>query len=116
MIKAKLPQYLGIVVMDFPGGRLVENIIQSNGKSKVKSLIIYEHNDQQGKSLAVFNDMPYVGNEFNGIMSSWEMPSNWEVHFYEHENYQGDYYTRSSMNRNVDMFNDKISSVRILKK
>ncbi|AMG31550.1 phospholipase [Grimontia hollisae] len=114
--EAKLPQHLGIVVMDFPGGRLVDNIIQSNGKSKVKSLIIYEHNDQQGKSLAVFNDMPYVGNEFNDIMSSWEMPSNWEVRFYEHENYQGDYYTRSSMKGNADMFNDKISSIRILKK
>ena len=79
-----------------------------------KSLIIYEHNDQKGRALEVTESIPYVGDEFNDIMSSWSMPAGWHVRFYEHENYQGKYYTISDIKGNADKFNDQVSSIKIL--
>ncbi|SGY81372.1 1-phosphatidylinositol phosphodiesterase [Moritella viscosa] len=105
---------LGIVAMDFPGGGIVDTIIQYNSSNK-HSLVVYEDVNQNGDSLVINSDIPFLGN-MNDQMSSWVIPYNWEVRFYEHENYQGRYYTRKTGKGNTDEFNDIISSIKILKK
>ncbi|MFM5498746.1 phosphatidylinositol-specific phospholipase C domain-containing protein [Aeromonas veronii] len=106
----KLPNNLGVVVMDFPGGQLVDNIIKTNDSNS--KFIIFEHYNYQGKKLGIKGDVNFL-DEMNDEMSSWKIPKGWIVRFYEHANFQGDYYTRSSSGEAYE-FNDKISSIKIL--
>lgn len=78
------------------------------------SFKIYEGSNYQGHFVEINSDTPYL-NEMNDKMSSWKMPEGWEVRFYEHTNFTGGYYTRKG-DGNADGFNDKISSIRILKR
>ncbi|TOD07919.1 hypothetical protein CGJ70_23730, partial [Vibrio parahaemolyticus] len=112
--EGKFPNNLGIVVMDFPGGGLVDSIIQSNS-SIIDAPVIYEHENKKGKKYVLTDDVPFLEG-MNDKMSSWSIPAGWEVRFYEHENYQGRYYTRGSGHGNTDGWNDMISSVKILNK
>ncbi|EPA3020694.1 phosphatidylinositol-specific phospholipase C domain-containing protein [Vibrio cholerae] len=106
----KLSGNLGVVVMDFPGGELVDNIIQTNNSK----FIIFEHINNQGSFLEIDSDINFL-QEMNDRMSSWVIPRGWEVRFYEHADFQGKYYTRTH-NGNASDFNDSISSIKILRR
>lgn len=85
---------------------------------KRDSVVIYTDINTNGLSEFITEDTPYLG-EFSDQMSSFIIPNSWTVRFYEHADYQGDYYTRSGRDKhyeNTDGFNDKISSVKILSK
>ncbi|WP_180763766.1 peptidase inhibitor family I36 protein, partial [Vibrio parahaemolyticus] len=71
--------------------------------------------NKKGKKYVLTDDVPFLEG-MNDKMSSWSIPAGWEVRFYEHENYQGRYYTRGSGHGNTDGWNDMISSVKILNK
>lgn len=114
IIDNKFPENLGVVVMDFPGGKLVDAIIQSNNPKKMP--VIYEHMNQQGGKKYINGDIPSLKG-FNDKMSSWNIPSGWELRFYEHDDYKGRYFTRGTGVGNVDgNWNDIVSSVKVLQK
>lgn len=77
--------------------------------------MIYEHHDKKGRSRVIDENIPFL-DDFNDIMSSWSIPSGWQVRFYEHSNYTGRYLTRSSGTGNADEFHDVVSSIKILKR
>lgn len=76
-------------------------------------VVLYEHQNQRGQKQIVINDTPVLG-VFNDKLSSYSIPVGWEVRFYEHENYQGRYWTRT--NSGEIPIHDVISSVKILKR
>ena len=106
---------LGVVVADFPGGRLVDRIIRNNSSQKPNrnKVEIFEHYNFAGSKLDIKGDTPNLGN-FNGKLSSYRMPDGWKVRFYEGINYTGGYYTRSGYELSAEKFNDRIRSIRIL--
>ena len=109
---------LGVVVADFPGARLVKNIIESNfqtGKPPSEMPIIYEDFDQKGKALSIQYDIRSLG-EMNDQLSSWDIPKGWSLRFFEHDDYQGRYYTRHAGTGNAHDFNKLINSIKILKR
>ena len=108
----KLTNNLGVVVMDFPGGGLVNNIILQNNPTPSK-FMIFEHMNHKGNNLTITSDISFLDN-WNDKMSSWVIPKGWEVRFYEDANFQGKYYTRTQAG-NADGFNDTISSIKILR-
>lgn len=113
----KLTNNLGVVVMDFPGGDLVDNIILSNDLNNTtqSSFMIFEHMDYKGYYFNVTSDISVLNNyNWNDKMSSWIIPKGWEVRFYEHENFKGKYYTRTKSG-NANDFNDIVSSIKILR-
>jgi 1-phosphatidylinositol phosphodiesterase len=107
----KLNHNLGVVVMDFPGGGLVDNIISLNNSQ----FSIFEHVNYKGNYVNIKSDVRSLGDyNFNDKMSSWIIPKDWVVRFYEHDDFQGRYYTRT-YSGNADDFNDIVSSIKILK-
>ncbi|MGR6831016.1 anthrax toxin-like adenylyl cyclase domain-containing protein [Aliivibrio wodanis] len=74
---------------------------------------LFEHGDFAGQRITISEDSMFL-NDFNDILSSFIIPSGWEVRFYENANYQGRYWTRTGSG-NVPV-HDTISSIKILKK
>lgn len=85
--------------------------------SQIKAQVyIFEHSNYEGKRMLIRQNTPWVGDNFNDIVSSLTVPAGWEVILYEHANYQG----RSKVFRqNTDFvgddFNDITSSIKIQK-
>ena len=114
----KLTKNLGVVVMDFPGGGLVNNIILQNVQNNInkEKFMIFEHMNYKGNNLTITSDIRALSNyNLNDKISSWVIPNGWEVRFYEHENFHGKYYTRIQTG-NADDFNDTVSSIKILRR
>ncbi|BCK28020.1 hypothetical protein FG135_09065 [Vibrio cholerae] len=113
------PVHLGVVAADFPGGRLVDKIISRNFQQQQNQcMYIYEHMDFRGQSMRICNDIPDLG-PLNNKLSSYKLPKGWQVRFFDGKNYTGGYYTRESNSTDNSMtydFNDKIESIKILKK
>lgn len=125
---------LGIVIADFPGAKLINSIISNNSrlietasdKSKANDdssnnlaapLIIYEHWNHEGNSLAINQDMPSL-DDFDDTLSSFKIQPGYTVKFYMQENYEGSIYTRTSDsedNKFAADFNESISSIKIIK-
>lgn len=85
---------------------------------KRDSLIIYTDENTEGSSYFITEDKFHLGG-FANKMSSFIIPNDWEVRFYEEAYYRGKSYTRSGRDKhyeNADGFNDKIKSVSILSK
>ncbi|WP_375322293.1 peptidase inhibitor family I36 protein [Aliivibrio logei] len=87
------------------------NFFQQNHGTE--GVVIYEHSNQQGDSLVITSDKHDLGTEMNDKMSSWVLPTDWVVRFYEDANFAGRYYTRATSG-NADGFHDIINSVKIL--
>ncbi|MGR6831196.1 beta/gamma crystallin-related protein, partial [Aliivibrio wodanis] len=51
---------------------------------------LFEHGDFAGQRITISEDSMFL-NDFNDILSSFIIPSGWEVRFYENANYQGRY-------------------------
>ena len=110
----KFPNALGVVIMDFPGGGIVDTIIQHNSPTK-NMMVIYEHANKMGKSMIINNNISSLG-EMNNKISSWTIPNGWRVRFYEKENFEGLYYTREHSENETPVFNDTISSIEIIER
>ncbi|MFM5433554.1 hypothetical protein ACET9P_22105 [Aeromonas veronii] len=75
---------------------------------------VYENYGQAGQAIKISNDMPYL-DSFNDRLSSWNIPKGWEVRFYEHGNFKGAFWTRGPGKGDATAFNDKVSSIKVLK-
>ncbi|PQJ88099.1 peptidase inhibitor family I36 protein [Aliivibrio sifiae] len=103
------------------------NFGQPNGTYKFRnsgatcgstSLIVYTGYDASGAYRSISSDVPNLDN-FNNSISSFSIPDNWTVRFYEGENYTGRYYTRKGNDRyfeNANDFNDTARSIKIISK
>ena len=80
----------------------------------VDELIIYENNNNKGKSLRIRSDLSDLG-AFNGNISSVYLPKGWTVIFYEEINYAGTYYTIKDSKLSLSDFGNKVHSVKISK-
>lgn len=88
----------------------------SNGGFGMKSLIIYSDRNQEGLSMNINYDIPDLSRyNFDDAISSFKVPFGWSVRFYENKNYSGGFYTRESGNANATGFDNKVSSIKILK-
>ena len=90
-----------------PGSKFRLGIYDKNDTLK-----IFADADYKGESMAIAESMRDLG-RFNKIMSSFQIPSGWEVVFYEGKDFTGTYYTRNHSIMFDDTFNDMIQSIKI---
>ncbi len=74
---------------------------------------IFADRDYAGKHIGISSNVADLG-VMDNMLSSWLLPTGWEVRFYEDRNFKGDYYSRVSSG-NANIFEDRTSSIRILK-
>lgn len=80
-------------------------------------LMIFDGSHQRGASLAISRDMPDLARYgFADRLSSFSIPDGWTVRFYEGISYTGGYYTRQGGDQEAIDFDNKIRSIRILKR
>jgi len=66
--------HFGIIVTDFPGGRLVDRIIRNNHpEMDEKAVEIFEHSNYQGQKISFTGDVSWFG-DMNDKMSSFKIP------------------------------------------
>ncbi|HFQ5059157.1 TPA: anthrax toxin-like adenylyl cyclase domain-containing protein [Vibrio vulnificus] len=76
---------------------------------------LFEDSNYSGKVVIIDESISNLSNlNFNDMMSSFIIPEQWKVEFYEHANFEGKKYTRSGSGNAP--INDAISSVKILSK
>ncbi|WP_181314699.1 beta/gamma crystallin-related protein [Photobacterium phosphoreum] len=77
---------------------------------------LYENGYYHGRSMDIVYDIPNFWDfNFNDILSSIEIPSGWTVTLYEDMNYQGKNITVQRNSIWLANFNDRTSSIRIVK-
>ncbi|HDY8011721.1 TPA: anthrax toxin-like adenylyl cyclase domain-containing protein [Vibrio vulnificus] len=76
---------------------------------------LFEHGNYMGRSIVIGESISNLSDlNFNDIMSSFIIPEQWKVEFYEHADFKGKKYTRSGSGNGP--VHDKISSVKIISK
>ena len=88
----------------------------SDTGSTVTGILLFEHRDFKGKSKVFTGDTPYVGRDFNDIVSSLKVPPGYSVRLYEHKDYGGKSKVFIGDTSYVGKdFNNKASSLKIIK-
>ena len=78
---------------------------------------LFEDFNFEGRSMQVSSNTPWVGNDFDDIVSSLQVPDGYVVELYEHINYGGRFKAFSSGDNPWvgDEFNDITSSLKIFR-
>ncbi len=81
-----------------------------------EGIMLFAGKDWSGTRLLVNNDQPSLSEEgFDDRTVSVRIPKGWQVRFYKHENFTGDYWTRDAGKYTLPV-PDSISSVKILQR
>ncbi len=81
----------------------------------VEGVRLYVDKNYTGDELTLTDSIPDLCHMSNAI-SSYEMPSGWEVQFFTGKNFTGHKYTRSGRSTNLGGFDKKIQSIRVTRR
>lgn len=105
------PNYVGIVVADFPGEGLIDAIINVN---EMETLKVFEDTDFGGRLKKFDHSTTWVGDDFNDIISSMVVPKGFVVKAFQHKDYQGDHQFITGNSKWVgDDLDNQISSLKL---
>ncbi len=69
----------------------------------------------QGDKVKIIENIPDLCH-MNNVISSYTIPAGWQVQFFTGKNFTGNKYTRSGSSTNLGGFDDKIQSIKIIKR